>query len=82
MGGADFSGMNGMRTLWIDDVYHKAFIAVDEKGTEAAAATAVVAVDESALQPVTLSLDRPFMFLIYDQPTGQILFLGQLVDPS
>ncbi|HET6334649.1 MAG TPA: serpin family protein [Polyangiales bacterium] len=81
-GAADFSGMDGSMNLWIDAVYHKAFVAVDEEGTEAAAATAVVARDESASLPVTLTFDRPFMFLIYDDPTGQILFVGHLTDPG
>jgi serpin B len=49
---------------------------VDEQGTEAAAATAV-ALDESASVPVTLSFDRPFLFAVYDQPTGQVLFFGR-----
>jgi serpin B len=81
-GAADFSGMDGSKNLWIDAVYHKAFVAVDEEGTEAAAATAVVSRDESASLPVTLTFDRPFMFLIYDDPTGQILFAGHLTDPG
>jgi serpin B len=79
---ADFSGMDGERGLVISDVYHKAFVAVDEKGTEAAAATAVVAERVSAPPSNTLTLDRPFIFLIYDQPTGQVLFLGHVADPS
>jgi serpin B len=81
-GSADFSGMDGTRTLVISDVYHKAFVAVDEQGTEAAAATAVVAERLSAPPSNTLTLDRPFIFLIYDEPTGQVLFLGHVADPS
>ena len=58
-------------------------VGLDEKGTEAAAATAVVLVGESAgPAPATITLDRPFLFLIYDESTGQILFLGRVVDPS
>jgi serpin B len=80
---ADFSGMTGNRELAITDVLHKAFVSVDEAGTEAAAATAVVvgltAVPE---QPVQVTVDRPFIFLIRDIQTGAILFVGQVVNPS
>ena len=80
---ADFTGITTDLPIWIDEVYHQAFVALDEKGTEAAAATAVVLVGESAgPAPATITLDRPFLFLIYDEPTGQILFLGRLTDPS
>jgi serpin B len=77
--GADFSGMDGTRSLFIDDVYHKAFISVDEAGTEAAAATAVVM---ARALPETLSIDRPFVYLIRDTETGSVLFLGEVLDPS
>jgi serpin B len=82
-GGADFSGMTGDRALSIADVIHKAFVSVDEEGTEAAAATAVVMV-ESAMpgQPVEVTIDCPFIFLIRDIETGAILFVGRVVDPS
>ncbi|MCK5434684.1 MAG: serpin family protein, partial [Dehalococcoidales bacterium] len=80
---ADFSGMTGNRDLFIADVIHKAFVSVDEAGTEAAAATAVVmeltAVPEV---PVEVTADRPFIFLIRDIETGTILFVGRIVDPS
>jgi len=79
-GAADFSGMDGHGGLAISEVYHKAFVAVDEEGTEAAAATAV-ALDESASLPVTIDFDRPFLFAIYDNPTGQILFFGRVAKP-
>ena len=80
---ADFSGISGKRDLFIDEVYHKAFVAVDEKGTEAAAATAVVMTKSSApLKVPEVTLDRPFVFTIYDHPTGEILFLGHLADPN
>jgi len=82
-GDADFSAMTGNRELTITDVVHKAFVSVDEAGTEAAAATAVVvgltAVPE---QPVQVTVDRPFMFLISDIETGTILFIGRVVNPS
>ena len=67
----------------IDEVYHKGFIAVDEKGTEAAAATAVVMLRGGAKpsDPIPVALDRPFMFFIRDTHTGAILFMGRVVDP-
>jgi serpin B len=80
---ADFSGMDGTRDLLITDVFHKAFVAVDEEGTEAAAATAVVVGLESMpVMDVELTLDRPFVYLIRDTETGAVLFLGRVVDPS
>jgi len=79
-GRADFSGMTGDRDLFISDVIHKAFVSVDEAGTEAAAATAVI-MKRLALpkDPVEVSLDRPFLFLIRDIETNAILFLGRVV---
>ncbi len=80
---ADFSGMTGKRDLFIADVVHKAFVSVDEAGTEAAAATAVVmtltAVPE---MPVEVTVDRPFIFLIRDIETGETLFAGRVMNPS
>jgi len=82
-GDADFSGMTGNRELTISDILHKAFVSVDEAGTEAAAATAVVVGLTSAPeQPVQVTVDRPFIFLIRDIQTGAILFVGQVVNPS
>lgn len=78
---ADFSGMDGTRSLAITDVLHKGFVAIDEKGTEAAAATAVIVGETSAPEPATLHVDRPFVFFIRDRPTGAILFVGRVVDP-
>jgi len=78
---ADFSEITELEGIWIDEVYHRAFVAVDEEGTEAAAATAVVFWGESMKPSAEIVLDRPFIFLIYDKPTGQILFLGHLKDP-
>jgi serpin B len=77
---ADFSGMTGNQDLFISDVIHKAFVAVDEKGTEAAAATAVSM--QMAMQPssqIILTIDRPFIFIIRDKINGQILFMGRVV---
>jgi len=80
---ADFSGMTGRRDLAIDEVYHKAFVALDEAGTEAAAATAVVMVMGLPPEPrVEVRVDRPFLFLIRDRETGTILFLGRVLNPT
>ena len=88
---ADFSGMDGrscaagdIPCLVVSKVIHKAFVLVDEEGTEAAAATAVIVVLESAAPgpPVELTIDRPFIFLIRDKATGTILFMGRVLDPS
>jgi serpin B len=82
-GGADFSGMTGSKDLFISDVLHKAFVSVDEEGTEAAAATAVVMkLSAVAEEPVTVAVDHPFVFLIRDIQTGAILFVGRVVDPG
>jgi len=80
---ADFSGMDGTQGLFIDDVYHKAFVAVDEAGTEAAAATAVVMKLTAAMpeDARNVTIDQPFLFLIQDNPTGTILYVGQVVEP-
>jgi serpin B len=79
---ADLSGMSTASQLYVSGVFHQAFVAVDEKGTEAAAATAVVVGDESEPERAELEVDRPFLFMIRDRPTGAVLFLGQVVDPS
>jgi serpin B len=79
---ADFSGMSPKGDeLLIQEAVHEAFISVDEEGTEAAAATAVVAGALSMLVPVNLVIDRPFLFFIRDNETGAILFLGRVLDP-
>jgi serpin B len=78
---ADLSGMNPSEALYISDVFHEAFIDVNEAGTEAAAATAVVVNTTSAPPSATLSVDRPFLFFIIDRPTGAVLFLGRVLDP-
>ena len=79
---ADFSGMTTEEQLFIAAVLHQAFIAVDEEGTEAAAATAVVAQAESMPQYVPFTADRPFLFVIHDVEHGTPLFLGRVSDPS
>jgi serpin B len=80
---ADFSGMTGNRELFISDVVHKAFVAVDEAGTEAAAATAVIMTNTAVPPPpVEVTIDCPFIFLIRDIETGSILFVGRVLNPS
>jgi serpin B len=82
-GAADFSGMTGTPGLCISEVIHKAFVSVDEAGTEAAAATAVI-MREGAMpgQPVEVTMDRPFIFLIRDIETGAVLFVGRVLNPG
>jgi serpin B len=80
--GADFTGISLRDDLFIGDVLHKAFVAVDEKGTEAAAATVVLMTASAAVQAMEFNLDRPFFFLIRDNPTGTILFLGRVMNPA
>jgi len=78
---ADFSGI-ATDNLKISKVLHKAFISVNENGTEAAAATAVImSLTALPLQPITVSIDHPFIFLIRDTNTGAVLFLGRMLDP-
>ncbi len=81
---ADFSGMDGARDLYIGAVLHKAFVAVDEAGTEAAAATVVImpAMALAPGSPIEFRVDRPFLFLIRDNPSGAILFIGRVTNPA
>jgi serpin B len=82
-GDADFSGMTGNPELFISDVVHKAFVSVDEAGTEAAAATAViVGMTAVSPSPLEVTIDRPFIFLIRDIETGAILFVGRVLNPG
>lgn len=80
---ADFSGITVEEDLMITDVLHKATITVDEEGTEAAAATVVIIGVTSAMpeEPISLVIDRPFMFMIRHSPTNSILFMGRFVQP-
>jgi serine protease inhibitor len=81
-GGADFSGMTGDRDLFISFVIHQAYVKVDEQGTEAAAATAV-GMEVTAVMPTNVfRADHPFIFIIQEMDTGNILFMGRVVDPS
>jgi serpin B len=81
-GAADFSGMTGERELYISEALHRANITVDEKGTEAAAATVLAMPLSSVPEPVKMSADRPFIFAIAERETGEILFLGRVTDPK
>ena len=80
---ADFSNMTSNPTLFIDSISHKAFIVVDEEGTEAAAATAVVDGNVSGVaNQITFDINRPFIILIKDDMSGQILFMGLIKEPT
>lgn len=87
---ADFRGITGVepcipdRSVYIDEIFHKSFVDIDETGTEAAAATAVVMMRVTAMapEPPTVRFDRPFYYFIHDRPTGTILFAGRMLDPK
>ena len=80
---ADFSGMNGDHNLLIQDILHKAFVSIDEAGTEAAAASAViVGITAMPAQKAQVTIDRPFLFLIRDIATGSIIFVGRVLNPA
>lgn len=80
---ADFAGMDGTRLLYIGAVLHQAVITVNEEGAEAAAATAVeMKVRSIQPPPPVFRADHPFVFLILEQSTGTVLFLGRVVDPA
>ncbi len=78
---ADFSGMTGKRNLYISKVIHQAMIDVNEEGSEAAAATAVVMSTKSIRMPATFRADKPFIFMIVHKPTDSILFMGRVSEP-
>ncbi|MCK5064974.1 MAG: serpin family protein [Candidatus Fermentibacteraceae bacterium] len=81
--GADFSGITGNPDLFISEVLHKAFVKVDEAGTEAAAATAVVmGLTAMPEEPIEMNINRPFLFFILDRDSGSIVFMGRIMDPS
>jgi serpin B len=84
-GAADFSGMTGKRDLWISAAVHKAFVDVNEEGTEAAAATAI-GMRSMAMAyeppPIVFRVDHPFVFFIRDNRSGAILFMGRVSDPT
>ena len=77
---ADFSGIDGTRSLFLAAVRHKAFIAVGEKGTEAAAATGAMLA--GGVPPISVIANRPFFYFLRDEPTGALLFMGRVMDPT
>ena len=79
---ADFSGMTGRKDLQIDKVKHKAFLEIDERGTEASAATVVIMREKSAPLKDMFIANHPFLFLIMENNTGLILFMGKIDSPS
>lgn len=79
---ADFSGMDGTNKLFIQFVRHKAYVKVNEEGTEAAAATGVVVGATSAGPMTVFRADHPFLFMIKDRRTGSILFMGRMSNPK
>lgn len=83
-GDADFSGINGRRNLFLSAVIHKAFVDVNEEGTEAAAATGVAVARLAVIRPdpvVEFRADHPFVFLIRHNRSGSLLFLGRVINP-
>ena len=84
-GAADFTGITGTRDLWISAAVHKAFVDVNEEGTEAAAATAIGMRGMAMAYeppPIVFRADHPFVFLIRDNRSGGILFMGRVTDPT
>jgi serine protease inhibitor len=79
-GAADFSGIDGRQDLHISAAIHQSFVEVNEEGTEAAAATGI-SVGATSLPPVSFVANHPFLFVIHDNVTGSILFMGRLADP-
>ena len=80
-GKSDFSAMDGSKTLFISQVLHKAFIEVNESGSEAAAASAVT-MKRNASRGIEFNADHPFLFLIFDRATNSILFIGRVTNPE
>lgn len=81
-GQADFSEIHDGGGLYIDKVKHKTYVEVDEQGTEAAAVTSVEMRLTSVDDPITMRINRPFIFVIRESYSGSILFMGKMVDPS
>lgn len=79
---ADLSGLTGRKELYITEVVHQAFVEVNEEGTEAAAATAVIVGIKMVQRKPIFRADHPFIFIIQERQTGTILFLGQVVNPA
>ena len=84
-GKADFSGMNGRKDLYVSAVAHKAFVEVNEEGTEAAAATgAIMGLTAAPVmkEPVVFRADHPFLFVMRHRESGAVLFMGRCVEPK
>lgn len=81
-GSADFSKMVDGGGVYIDEVIHKAFLEVNEEGTEAAAVTIVVIVETSVPLIPNVNINKPFLFVIRDNQTNSILFMGKVMDPT
>ncbi|RKY32251.1 MAG: serpin family protein, partial [Candidatus Omnitrophota bacterium] len=80
---ADFSAITGKKELFISDVIHQAYVKVDEKGTEAAGATGVVIkVTGVFTKKKIFKADHPFIFIIQEKNTGNILFVGKIFKPA
>ena len=79
---ADFTGMSDELSLMIDVVIHEAYVKIDEEGTEAAAATGVGMIEASVPDYRTVTADRPFLFLVRDQITNSVVFIGRVADPT
>ena len=83
---ADFSGMTGDKTLYIGAVEHQAYVDVNEEGTEAAAATAVAMMTRMAVvrepEPVVVKVDRPFLYFVRHKRSGEVLFMGRMMNPA
>lgn len=79
---ADLSAMVSNDPLFINDVVHKAYVRVDESGTEAAAATGVSNDTKASIEGTSVIVNRPFFFFIRDVPTGAVLFVGRVMDPT
>lgn len=78
---ADFSDMSGVKNIFIDEIAHKTFVDVNEEGTEAAAATSVEMIVADGGHKYYMTVDHPFLFVIRDNKTGIILFIGSVVEP-
>ena len=79
---ADLSGMDGTRELYVSKIFHKAFVEVNEEGSEAAAATAAVVMMRCIVRPVLFEANHPFLFMIHENTSGAILFLGRVTKPD
>ncbi|KAG8525057.1 Leukocyte elastase inhibitor [Galemys pyrenaicus] len=81
IGKADLSGMTDTGDIFVSNIIHKAFVEVNEEGTEAAAATAVKIMFCSSMPEKDFFADHPFIFMIRHNPSGSLLFLGRMCDP-